>query len=247
MNWKTEITNIKDGKEYIFGYSLSNLVQNKSFTETIFLILKGELPNENETQMFDALLTCAIDHGPGTVSAQTARINASAKNSMHVSVASGILAMGERHGSAIEDAGHFFKENIKNANIVLLLTTMKEKNIRVPGFGHAVLEHDSRTDILFEVAKTTGFFKEHCMFAQKVEKDLQMQSSKVLPLNIDGAMGAILSDMKFDSRMMKGIFIIARIPGLVAQVYEEMTHDVGLRRVPESDIDYVGKVPQILE
>ena len=51
-------------------------------------------------------------------------------------------------------------------------------------------------------------------------------------------MAAILADMGFDSRMAKGIFIIARMPGLVAQVFEEVNNDVGLRRLPEEEISY---------
>ena len=53
-------------------------------------------------------------------------------------------------------------------------------------------------------------------------------------------MAAILLDMGFDARLMKGFFIIARIPGLVAQVYEEMADDPGIRRLDQSDIQYTG-------
>ena len=116
MKFKTAITNIQNEKESIRGYDLGELMQKKSFTETIFLVLKGKLPNKQETTMLDAMFVAAIDHGPGTASGQTARIVASAKNSMHTSLAAGILAMGERHGSAIEGAGKFFQEqkNIEN-------------------------------------------------------------------------------------------------------------------------------------
>ena len=54
-------------------------------------------------------------------------------------------------------------------------------------------------------------------------------------------MAAIISDMGFDWRMARGFFIIGRVPGLVAQVYEEMTSGGGLRRIDESEIEYTGE------
>lgn len=236
--YKTSITKIENGKESIRGHDLQELTKEKSFVETIFLLLKGTLPNEKETRMLNSLLTVAIDHGPGTVSAQTARITASAKNSVHTSVAAGILGMGERHGSAIEGAADFFQKNKNTKDLEALLKELKEKKVRIPGYGHAVLEEDHRSSTLFAIAKEEGFFGVHCEFSQQVHEALNAISSKKLPINIDGSMAAILSDMEFAPEHMKGFFIIARVPGLVAQVHEEMANDVGIRRLPEDQIQY---------
>lgn len=240
MHITTAITDIRDEKEYIRGYSLDDLVQKKTFVETIYLLLKGELPTEKETLMLNALCTAAIDHGPGTASGQASRIVASAKNSMHTAVAAGILAMGDRHGSAIEGAALFFHDNISEPNIAGLAKKVKEQKMRVPGFGHAVLEEDHRSISLFSVAHKLGIYGAHCTFAETFHKALNAVSSKKLALNIDGAMAAILSDMGFESTLMKGFFIIARVPGLVAQVHEELVGDAGLRRLDQKDIQYIG-------
>lgn len=241
MKWETAITNVKNGQETIRGKKLSGLIQNNTFTETIFLIWQGRMPKINETKMMDALLTAAIDHGTGTASAMTARIVASAKNSLHTALTAGILAMGERHGSAIENAAKFFIANKNNKNLAQTVKELKEKKVRLAGFGHAVLDYDERSEMLLKIAKKLGFFKTTCQVAVNIEKELNKISSKHLPLNIDGAMGAILSDMGFDPAMMKGIFITARVPGLVAHIYEEITNDTGLRRLHEDEITYIGK------
>lgn len=241
MKWETAITNVKNGKETIRGKKLSGLIKNNTFTETIFLIWRGRMPKSNEVKMLDALLTAAIDHGTGTASAMAARIVASAKNSLHTALTAGILAMGERHGSAIENAAKFFINNKNNKNLAQTIQALKEKKVRLAGFGHAVLERDERSEILIKIAKKLGFFKTACQVALNTQKELNKISSKNLPLNIDGAMGAILSDMGFDPAMMKGIFITARVPGLVAHIYEEMTNDNGLRRLHEDEITYIGK------
>lgn len=241
MKWETKITNINKGQETIRGKKLSGLIQKNTFTETVFLIWRGRMPKPAETKMLDALLTAAIDHGIGTASAMTARIVASAKNSLHTALTAGILAMGERHGSAIENAAKFFIVNKNNKNLAQTVKDLKDKKIRLAGFGHAVLEYDERSENLLKIAKKLGFCKDICKVAINTEKELNKISSKHLPLNIDGAMGAILADMGFDPDMMKGIFITARVPGLVAHIYEEMTNDAGLRRLREDEISYIGK------
>ncbi len=246
MNIQTAITDIKEEKEYIRGYSLDALMQKKTFVETIFLLLKGVLPTEKETAMLNALFTAAIDHGPGTASAQTARIVASAKNSMHTAVAAGILAMGERHGSAIESAAMFFQQHREEKDIHALAVVLKEQKTRVPGFGHAILEEDHRSAMLLELARQYGFYGSHCVFAEKFHQEINTLSSKKLAFNIDGSMAAILSDMGFDATLMKGFFIIARTAGLVAHVHEEMTHDEGIRRLDQSDITYIGPTERVV-
>lgn len=240
MHFKTSVTHLtNDGKEIVRGNDLENLMQEKTFSEVIFLILLSRTPHEKELIMFNALLIAAIDHGPGTASAMTARISASAKNSMHTSLAAGLLGLGERHGLAIEAAMKFFATNIGENDLAGLLSKMKEQKKYAPGFGHRVLSVDSRAHKLFDIAKETGFFGRHCQFALKVLEELNKISSKPLPINIDGAMAAVLLDMGIDASLSQGIFMIARVPGLVAQIVEERESGEGIRRLEESEIEYI--------
>ena len=229
MQEKTSITNISDNKETVRGYDLSELIKNKSFVETIFLVLKENLPNVNEVRMLNALFTAAIDHGVGTASTIASRAAASSGNSMQAALAAGILAMDKLHGGATEDAAKFFAENVGEKKIDELVKSLKEKKIRLPGFGHRVLTHDYRTDTLFSIAKEAGFYGQHCAFAEEVGVELNKISSKPLPLNVDGAMAAILLDMGFPWQMATGFFIIARVPGLVAHICEEKSGDAGMQ------------------
>lgn len=239
MKYRTSITQIKGGKEYIHGKDLQDLAKKYSFAENIFFLLKGVEPSEREARMMNTLLSLAIDHGPGTASGQTVRIVASAKTDMTASVAAGILAMGARHGGAIEGAMQFLYDHVDTEDVLSLVSELKEKNIRIPGYGHATLSYDHRVDTMFEVAKETGYYGAHCQFAESVRDALNEASSKPLPINVDGGMAAVLCDMGFDVALAKGIFIIARVPGLVAQVQEEMEMNEGLRRVINDDIEFV--------
>jgi len=240
MKIETEITHIQNGEEFIRGVSLLSMIENMSFSKAIFFLIKGTEPNEEELKTFNALLVAAIDHSPGTASAQTARITASAKNSVHVSLATGILTMGERHGGAIENAAKFFVD-CEGKNILEEVTKYKDVNKYLPGFGHAALEVDLRSKKLFEIAKQYNVYGTYSEIAENVHVELNNISSKKLPLNIDGAMAAILLDLGFPVDSMKAIFIIARMPGLSMQVIEEQRRDIGLRRLSNEDIIYIGK------
>ena len=69
------------------------------------------------------------------------------------------------------------------------------------------------------------------------------QTGKPLPINVDGALGAILSDLGLDPRTFNGIFMIARTPGLVAHVTEEQTREKPMRRIDPVNHAYDGPAP----
>ena len=66
---------------------------------------------------------------------------------------------------------------------------------------------------------------------------------KPLPINVDGAIGAILADLGLDPRVFNGIFMIARTPGLVAHVTEEQTREKPMRRIDPVNHAYDGPLP----
>lgn len=242
LHFKTALSQVNDGEETVRGHGLHDLVKSKTFVEVMYLLLRGELPTPAATKMLNAMLAMMIDHGPVVSSAMTARIVSSAGNELHTSVAAGILALGgTRHGGALGGAAAFFQEHLSNTDLEATVKKLKEQKIRIPGYGHRVLVHDNRTDTLFDIANETGFFGAHCKLALSVGNALNTVSSKPIPLNMDGANAAILLDMGFDAKLATGFFLIGRMPGLVAQVYEEMNDNVGLRRLDEDEIEYVGK------
>jgi len=68
---------------------------------------------------------------------------------------------------------------------------------------------------------------------------LEVKGRKI-PINIDGLIAVLLCDFGFDALLGKGIFIIGRVPGLVAQCFEELKFEKPVRRLDEDDIEYLG-------
>ncbi|HOZ09012.1 MAG TPA: citrate/2-methylcitrate synthase, partial [candidate division Zixibacteria bacterium] len=112
--------------------------------------------------------------------------------------------------------------------------------MRMPGFGHRLHNIDPRTGKLFALADRHGYRGRHIDLCRAIEKALAEKLGKELPINVDGAIAAVISDMGFDWRLGKGFFIISRVPGLVAHVYEEMTREKPMRRLGPPPFKYDG-------
>jgi citrate synthase len=75
--------------------------------------------------------------------------------------------------------------------------------------------------------------------ARAVEKAFA-DAKKSLPINVDGAIGAILADLGMPPTAFNGIFMIARTPGLIAHVIEEQTRERPMRRIDPVNHGYDG-------
>ncbi len=246
--WRTAIS-MHDGYEaYVRGYKLKELVKNLTFSEAIYLVLKGELPSEREARMLDAIFVSLVEHSIAPPSVIAARAVASGGNSLHVGVGAGVLAFGEAHGGALEGAMRFLQENINRKPEDVVKEYFSQKK-RIPGFGHRFYkDYDPRKKVLFEMAKEIGFYGKYCQFAEEVEKAIEKEKGKKLVMNVDGAIAAIVSEMGFDWKLGKGFFIIGRIPGLVAHVYEELTMEkpFSKRLDEDKEVEYLGVEPREL-
>ena len=107
------------------------------------------------------------------------------------------------------------------------------------GFGHRIHTADPRTNRLMELAEEAGISGAHVEAAQAVEK-VFADSGKTLPINVDGAIAAVLADMGFDPDMMNGMFMIARTPGLIAHVTEEQARMKPMRKIDPVNHEYDG-------
>lgn len=238
MKWRTAISTHKGGELYIRGEALTKLIDKYSFTEAIFLILKGTVPGKREKEMLDAVLVAPIEHGVEAPSAFVARTVASTGNSMNAALAAGFLATGDWHGGAVEQAARMLQSNKTPAQIVSDALAKKE---RVSGYGHKLYKDaDPRAAAIFAKAKKLKFYGKYVGRAIAIQKELEKQSGKKLALNIDAAIAAVISELGFDWRLGKAFFALGRLPGIIAHAHEEMLNEKPYRRFEESDVEYIG-------
>ncbi len=246
--WHTAVTQIEPNKVAVRGYDIADLMGNTSFGAAVYLILTGELPSPAVGKLMDGVLVSSIDHGATPPSALAARTVASTGATLGASVAAGIMSINRHHGGAIEDCARKLKTITDRAAkesitvdeaAVRQLAAMKDAGDRMPGFGHRYHTKDPRTARLFELAKAAGVDGPHMTAARAVEKCFA-DAKKPLPINVDGAIGAILADLGINPSVFNGIFMIARTPGLVAHVVEEQTREKPMRRIDPVNHGYDG-------
>jgi len=239
--WTTSITKTAAGELRVRGYAITDMIARLTFAQTVFLILKGELPTEAEARMMEGLLVSSIDHGITPPSNLAARTVLSGGNSLNASVAAGILTIGDSHGGAIEQCAKILQEAVAaGENAATLVQRLKAGGRRMPGYGHRLHARDPRTSALLELADQCGFTGPHIRLAKSLMEELERGTDKKLPLNVDGAIAAVISEMGFDWRLGKGFFIIARTPGLVAHVFEEWTTQKPMRKLGPLGGEYAG-------
>jgi citrate synthase len=255
MRWKTSISKIEPNHIITRGYRQEDLIGNVPFAHVVYLLLRGTLPSEQYGKMTDAILTACIDHGLTPPSSIASRTVASGGVPLPTAVAAGILSIGDAHGGAIENGAKLLQEGVlrmkqdrKNPATFasLLVKETNELKKRIPGFGHRIHTSDPRTKRLFELAADLKIAGDHVALSKAIEAELEKTQGKKLPINVDGAIAAIISDMGFDWRLGKAFFLLGRVAGLTAHVYEEQTQEKPMREMFNIEYDYIGPTEQDL-
>jgi citrate synthase len=252
--WRTAITKFDEKSIFIRGYDITSLMAQATFADTVYLLHQGRLPNDGERKLMNAILTGVADHGPGAPSAAAARTVASGnRQSLEAAVAAGILAVGDAHGGAGYECMNIIREGLQLARreslsmqeaARRLVEDAKAGGKRLPGMGHRFHTEDPRTRVLFEMARNSGLAGDGIAFMQAMEAEARRQI-RPLPINVDGALAAVLHDLGFHPRAAKMIFIIGRVAGLTAQVMEEYEREKPMRvRIP---VTYDGPPPRGLK
>jgi citrate synthase len=255
MKWKTSISKIEPNHIVTKGYRQEDLIGNVPFSSVVYLLFKGSLPTQNYGKMMDAILTSCIDHGVTPPSSIASRVVASGGVPLPTAVAAGVLSIGDAHGGAIEKGAKILQEGVLRIKkegktletiAAILVNESNEQKKRIPGFGHRVHTADPRTKRLFELADELKIAGNHVALSKAIEFALEKTLGKKLPINVDGAIAAIISDMGFDWRLGKAFFLLGRVAGLTAHVYEEQTQEKPMREMFNIDYDYIGPKEQDL-
>ncbi len=247
--WETAVTKVEPNKLLLRGYPIDALMGRVTFAQAVFLAIKGELPGDEEARMLDAILVSSVDHGVTPPSCLAARTVASTGSPLNAALAGGILAISKHHGGAIEDSMRVIQEAVRRNKEIhntqeemasIIVREHRERHKRLPGFGHRIHTRDPRTIKMFQIASDLGIAGEYVGMSKAIEGAIEKSSGKSLPINVDGAIAALLCEMEFPPELANAFFIMARIPGLVAHVYEEQTRMKPMRHIDPKDHEYRG-------
>jgi citrate synthase len=247
--WPTAITKIEPNRIFLRGYKLDDLMGRISYAQAVYLALRGELPSENVGKLIEAILVSSIDHGVTPPSALAALNVATTGAPLTAALAAGILSISEFHGGAIEQGMRLILSGLKRSqekNVPIqeaaleIIGEYRAANMRLHGFGHRIHTDDPRTKKLFALAEELGLAKEGVGMAKALEGAFGKVTGKRLPVNVDGAIAALLVDLGFEPEFGNAFFIIARVPGLIAHILEEKARFAPMRVIDPKQYEYDG-------
>jgi len=251
-SWSTALTAIAPNSVMVRGFHLDELMGRLSFPDAVYLLLMGELPTRAIGRMLDAILVSVIDHGVTPPSTLAARNVAASGAPLKDAVAAGILGFGPYHGGDIESCMRFLDQGLSlvrsgstwpDAARKLVDDWAQSHTTPPPGFGHRLHSQDPRAPRLFQLAMELELEGEHVRLLRALERALserQEHFGRLLPANVDGAIAAISADLGFSYELGNAIFLISRLPGLIAHAHEERMREEPMRRIDPKDHVYDG-------
>jgi citrate synthase len=249
--WSTALTSIASNKILLRGYPLDELMGRLSFAEAVYLLLMGEVPTPAIGHMLNAVLVSSVDHGVTPPSTLAARNVATSGAPLKDSVAAGVLAFGPHHGGDIESCMRFLDagltlvrggQALQDAAETIVEDCVRQQQVP-PGFGHRFHTRDPRAARLFQMALELEVEGEHVRLIRAAERALDARQDRFgrpLPVNVDGAIAAICADLGFAYELGNAVFLISRLPGLIAHAHEERTRQAPMRQIDPKDHRYDG-------
>lgn len=232
---KTEIGYTTIDTIMVRGLNLATEIIGKfDFVDMIFHTTLSRLPTPREKVMVNALLVTTADHGitPSSLSARLTYIGA--PEALQGAVATGLLGAGSVFLGPMQNAAEMLNEGVSeltddatDAQVLdaarALVRRYKERRQQIFGVGHPIhVEGDPRVPALRQLSRDNGYYGLHWRLMEAIVVVLAEQNRK-LPMNVVGAIGAIVAAMGLDPLIARGLALVGRSAGLLAHVLEEKT------------------------
>ncbi len=218
------------------GMDLCEQVIGKvDFTSYFWLLVTGTMPSPPQKALADAVLCAIAEHGLVPSVVATRMTYAAAPEAFHGAVAAGLLGCGSVVLGSAEVAGKFYAQVVADAEgqdaaaaAIAALKALRAEKKAIPGFGHP--QHsggDPRAHRLLALAKEHGMEGKHIAMLRTIERVLPEAIGRSLPINVNGAIPAVMLDAGFPLAALKGISLLARTASLIAHLQEETERPIG--------------------
>jgi citrate synthase len=229
------------------------LIGKIGFTDYFYLLVTGVRPTETQRFFTDACLAAIAEHGL-VPSVQAARMTlAAGPDAWQGAVSAGLLGMGSVVAGSSEAAGRYIVELIDQAKAEskpfeavarTSLEALYAAKKKTPGIGHP--QHsagDPRANVLLALADEKRVSGDHIRMLRIVAELATEIFKRPLPINVSGAIPAVMLDVGWPPEAMKGIPLLARTAGLIAHLYEESQRSIGfiMSHAADQAISYDGE------
>lgn len=208
---------------------VGGLIGKVDFTRYFWLLVTGELPDDRQLFLANAVLVAIAEHGlvPSVVAARMTY--AAAPEAFHGAVAAGLLGCGSVVLGSAEAAGRFLHGLVEGGEGAEAgVRALRAERKAIPGFGHP--QHsagDPRAQLLLRLAAEQGMEGRYIAMLHAVEAAIPAVLGRALPINVNGAIPAVMLDAGFPLAALKGISLLARTAGLIGHITEEAERPIG--------------------
>lgn len=233
------------------GHDLcGDIIGKMDFTSYFWLLVTGTAPSETQCFFANAVLAAIAEHGlvPSVVAARMTY--AAAPEAFHGAVAAGLLGCGSVVLGSAEVAGRCYADLVAGTGDAVIadvaadgIRRLRAEKRAIPGFGHP--QHaagDPRALLLLDLAERHGIVGPHIRMLYAIRDALPSALGRALPINVNGAIPAVMLDVGFPVAALKGISLLARTASLVAHLQEETERPIGfvMSGAAAAVIDYDG-------
>jgi len=222
---------------------LTEILGEKSFSETFYLLVTGnELPEEY-ARTFDACMVILMDHGITPTALVARMVHDSLPEDVQLPMIAGAMMVGNKFAGTMAGAGAIFREGVEAGGdprefAQMIIARHKEQKKFIPGYGHPYyFPTDPRSDRMFQIAREGGVGGKYIELAKILAEEIEKSRGKPLTLNVTGALGAVLNEVDFPVEVMRGVAAVSRAAGLIGHVYEEMENPIA-----PSVVDFINSI-----
>jgi len=254
--WHTDIIDVRPGEIDLRGYPVQELIGNVGFVDTIWLMLRGELPSRAQAALLEAALVASVDHGPQAPSIAIARMAVTCGARVNGAMASAINVLDDVHGGPGQQCMELYlaidaelgETGDLGEATRLVIDRRREGGERyVPGFGHRWHPLDPRTPRLLGLVDSASAEGEvsgrFAAIGRAVEDAVSEGKPNRIPMNIDGVTAVIYCELGLSPELGRGVFILSRSVGILAHAHEQMQQGGRIKGPMPKSIGYTYTGP----
>lgn len=244
---KTRIATSTETTITIRGRNLvEELIGKVTYTEMMFFLITGRMPDAQATRLLDACLVTLMEHGmtPSAIVARLIAFNVPAE--AQVAMAAGLMTVGGVFVGTIEGCAKILQQGVaeggdKAAFAARIVADHQARKAPLPGFGHRLHKPDDpRAVRLLALGEEAGCDGGYIALLRVLGTALDAASGRHLTINATGAIAALLLEIGLPLECMRAMAVVSRAGGLPGHLVEERRTGSGRRiwRMVDEAIPY---------
>ena len=211
---------------------VKDLLGNHSFTEVLYFLSTGRMPNETETKIFDLCLITLMEHGITPHAIVTRLVRDCNPDQVQIAMSAGLTCVGDVFSGTMDGCGKLLEsglnENDKGEYCRRVVDEYRTARKRLPGFGHNFHKPDDpRSQRLLELAERAGAKGDAIALLRILSEEVDKAFGRHITINATGALAALLIEIDIPVAIMRCIAVVSRAGGLVGHVREDFETSSG--------------------